>query len=345
MFKLNENGFITTMNDTIIYNNEEEYDDYGVEIGPHRKINPNVFFNDRNSSKFDILMYECNNLNQYIRLPITNEICKLFKKEVHEKVSFIFNDTYKDTPCTDENIKRIDIRISNTRDAINAYIQYITYRLINYLPYEDFSIDHMPTLETVLIDDEKSDFFDRITMLINEHIEAVKYIAIYKNGKYKFIYDSENGPLPNKENKKPKFVFIRVNDAFPLFYEFTKFDYKNICKLVNIEITLSWYKSEDKDYLTEYTESTYDEYLYSNTDIQSILTLDVTFGYLYSYYMNESKEIADNNFLIITLTGYYKLKDGMVGIKYEMYDKSIRYNSIIDPIMHCYPAYTFFRGK
>ena len=27
MFKLNENGFITTMNDTIIYNNEEEYED------------------------------------------------------------------------------------------------------------------------------------------------------------------------------------------------------------------------------------------------------------------------------------------------------------------------------
>ena len=116
----------------------------------------------------------------------------------------------------------------------------------------------MPTLETVLIDDEKSNFFDRITMLINELIKDVKYIAIYKNGKYKFIYDSENGPLSNKENKKPKFVFIRVNDAFPLFYEFTKFDYKNICKLANIEITLSWYKSEDKDYLTEYTESTHD---------------------------------------------------------------------------------------
>ena len=61
--------------------------------------------------------------------------------------------------------------------------------------------------------------------------------------------------------------------------------------------------------------------------------------------MNESKEIANNNFLIITLTVYYKLKDGMVGIKCELYDKLIRYNSIIDPIMHCYPAYTFLRGK
>ena len=46
MIRLNENGFITTMSDTIIYNNNEEYDDYGVEIGPHHKINPNVFFND-----------------------------------------------------------------------------------------------------------------------------------------------------------------------------------------------------------------------------------------------------------------------------------------------------------
>ena len=87
MIRLNENGFITTMSDTIIYNNNEEYDDYGVEIGPHHKINPNVFFNDRNSSKFDILMYECNNLNQYIRLPITNEsinsLRKKFMKRCH----------------------------------------------------------------------------------------------------------------------------------------------------------------------------------------------------------------------------------------------------------------------
>ena len=29
MIRLNENGFITTMSDTIIYNNNEEYDDYG----------------------------------------------------------------------------------------------------------------------------------------------------------------------------------------------------------------------------------------------------------------------------------------------------------------------------
>ena len=335
MFKLNEDGYITSMSDEIIY----DQDDFEYS-GPFNRINLSVFFNERKSSKFDILMYESNNsLNSRIRLPITKTICEVFKKEIHEKVSFIFNDTYKDTPCTDENIKRIDIPITNVRDSINAYIQYITYQMINYLPYEDFSIDHMPTLETVLIDDEKSDFFNRVTLIINEYIESVKSIEIYKNGKYKFIYDSDN-----KIDKKPRFIFIRANDAFPIFYQFEKTIYKSFRKLTSIEITLSWYKSEDKDYLTEYTESTHDEYLYSNSGAQSILTLDATFGYLYSYYMNESKEIAENNSLIITITGYYKLKNGIFGIRREMHDKNIKYNSIINPIMQCYPAYQFLKG-
>ena len=343
MIKLNENGFISFMNDQLIYE-DSEYD-YELDNYISRpRINPYIFFNEKNSSKFDILMYEHNSLNLHIRLPITKEICRLFKVNIHESVSFIFNDTYKDTPCTEENIKKIDIPISNTRDAINAYIQYITYKLINYLPYEDFAIDHMPTLETVLIDDAKSNFFDKITILINEHIEAVKSIEIYKNGKYKFIYDLESGAPQNKENKKPKIVYIRVNDALPVFYEFNKSEYKIINKLTNIEIVLSWYNSEDTNYLTDYVESAYDEYLYSNSGIQSILTLDATFGYLYSYYMNESKEIAENHFLIITITGYYKLKDGKIAIRSEMHEKRFHYNSIIGYIMHCYPSYEFLQG-
>ena len=40
MFKLNENGYITSMSDTIIYENNEDYDEYG--IGPYHKINPAI---------------------------------------------------------------------------------------------------------------------------------------------------------------------------------------------------------------------------------------------------------------------------------------------------------------
>ena len=338
MIKLNENGFITFMPDHIVYdyNNEDNFD-------PYTRINPNVFFNDRNSSKFDILLYEYKRLNRYIRLPITKDICKMFKKEIHEKVSFIFNDTYVDTPCTEDNIKKIDIPITNTREAINAYIQYITYKLINYLPYEDFSIDHMPTLEAVLIDDQKSNFFDIITKNINQSIEDVKSIEIYKNGKYKFIYDLDNKISKNKETKKPKMIYIRVNDILPIFYEFDKASYKCIRKLSNIEILLSWYNNDNKSYLTEFNESIHDEYLYSNSGIQSILTLDATFGYLYSYYMNESKETNNNNSLIITITGYYKLKDGMIGIRCESHEKNIKCDSIIHYIMNYYPAYKFLK--
>ena len=57
--------------------------------------------------------------------------------------------------------------------------------------------------------------------------------------------------------------------------------------------------------------------------------------------MNESKETNSNNSLIITITGYYKLKDGMIGIRCESHEKNIKCDSIIHYIMNYYPAYKF----
>ena len=167
MIKLCEEGYIMSISDYPIYQKIpfDAPDDYRYPY-----INLDVFFKDKSSkNKFDILMYDGYANNRHIRLPLTESICKSICDHVKEKVSFIFNDTYKDTPCTDENIEKVDIPINYARDAIYAYIQYISYKLLDQIPYADSSADHMPTLETVLINDQPSNFFDEITNMISNY--------------------------------------------------------------------------------------------------------------------------------------------------------------------------------
>ena len=337
MIKLCEEGYIMSISDYPIYQKIpfDAPDDYKYPY-----INLDVFFKDKSSkNKFDILMYEGYANNYHIRLPLTESICKSICDHVKEKVSFIFNDTYNDTPCTDENIEKVDIPINYVRDAIYAYIQYISYKLLDQIPYADSSADHMPTLETVLINDEPSNFFDEITNMINEHIEDVTSIEVYKNGNYKYMYDNNNDSQIETKPKKLKLIFIRLNSKYPLFYVFKPDEYKLIKKLKTVELCLSWYNNDD--YLTEYRQSVADDYIYSGSELHDVLTLDAVFGYIQAYYMRESKNLLTNRHLIITMTGYYKLKNGMIGIRAELYETDIVDGSFIDPLMIYYAARQF----
>ena len=105
MIKLCEEGYIMSMTDYPIYQKIpfDAPDDYRYPY-----INLDVFFKNKSSkNKFDILMYDGYANNRHIRLPLTESICKSICDHVKEKVSFIFNDTYNDTPCTDENIEKV----------------------------------------------------------------------------------------------------------------------------------------------------------------------------------------------------------------------------------------------
>ena len=185
--------------------------------------------------------------------------------------------------------------------------------MINYLPYTDFSIDNVPSIDEVYINNTKSTLLDDIIYMLNKQIKDITKIKILKDGTYKYCYNSE------KEDKCKNVykVMVRVNEGFPLFKKFTKYAYKYLKKLHKIEISLRWFNKSKENYLINYEESDMDDYIYSYDDIMGILTFNYTYNYLINYYIQDYSEMRKDYFLVEIVSSYFKSKSkGLVNSEF-----------------------------
>lgn len=263
-----------------------------------------------------------------LMIPINLEIMKLIK-DIHS-IEFKFDKCLKDTPLDDDDETIVPIQVNNYVSVIKALINYNSYVLINYLPYTDFAIDHMPMLTQVYINDKPSNLFDQINRYISEYFKDVLQITINKSGGYSYHYDYDI-LKPKKVSKN----YIRVNENSVLYYSTTRSENKAFKYIDRVEVTLRWFDKANKDYLTACTESVQDDYFSCSSGISEVLTLCVTYEYLINYYFNELKSMRENHFLIIAFTGYFRLKTGLQGIQLIARDIDNYWNSNMLPILCC----------
>lgn len=317
MYKLCENGNCMNVNSLImssLYSNDKV------------TMNPSIYFDKNHDGiyKHEYLMYD---ESQFINLIVPLDRNSLVLLSTIKKVEFIFNSAIPDTPTTNDNIDNVKITIKNMRQAVSAFIQYLTYQLISYLPYSDFAIDHMPTMEEVRINGESSTIFSELASNLNKEFDGVNFIHMFKDYSYKYSYCTEFENI-----KKLRYEYVRINSHFPLFYRIDKRDLKTYRKLDSIEISLRWFDHAKKNYLTEYNDSDVDDYMYSAPGIQGILTLAISYDYLMAYYMNELESMRENYFLIILATGYFKSSSGKFSVRNVYYDTTKFANLLLDLI-------------
>lgn len=274
------------------------------------QISPFIYFDKDHKDDDSIIMYETQ-ANQYLYL--TKKALDILS-QVHS-VKFTFCSALPDTPIEPESVKDIDTNINCMDDILKVFANYIKYRMISYLPYADFAIDHMPMISEVYINDQPSNLFDDVIHIINSEIEKLTSIIIDTHAcwSYKYI-----GDKPIKAKKLYK-VFIRVNDQYPLFYIFSKSQYKVFRNIDKFEVSLRWYNKNKYDYNTLLEDSDMDDYIYSDTGFAGILTFEICYPYLMSYYCKELNDMKTNHFLIAIVSCYMNINRTHYSYQYPVY--------------------------
>lgn len=296
------------------------------------RINPKVLLDDFH----EWLLVESMTVEN-LMIPVNLTVFDLLQN-INE-VEFEFIKCNCDCPIPEDGITRMKFDDLDIWLTVNIMFDYFRYQLINYLPYTDFAIDNMPMLNRVFVNGKPSNVFDDIGRYIVNAFINVDKIFILKTGEVKYIKDTDINKV-----KKARFRYLRVNDNSPLFYKTYKDMYRAINHMSHIEVTLRWYKKEDKDYLSSYTDSVADDYLYSSTGTKEILTLQAVLNYLINYYKTELRYMRDNNFLIITICGYFKYHDKLYGYQTHITDKtdntSYIYNGILQMLANAFMMYS-----
>lgn len=298
MYKLCENGSFMRIDEYSVHTNIDGKFGWA-------KMNPSVFFDSNQKiNEHEYILYSDRN----IVIPLNRKVISILAEI--QSIDFVFDNTLQDTPGTELSVSKVNHPINTFEDIVSAYIQYLSYQMINYLPYTDFSIDNMPTIESVIINGKVSNLFADVTKYLNDEFDKVTFIHCFKNATYKYSYNTDFEKI-----KKVKVEFIRINSNLPLFYKLYKIDFKSFRKLDKIEISLRWFDNCKKDYLTNYEESDIDDYIYSTPGVQGILTFSIAYQYLMLYYMNELKDARKNHFLIVLITGYFKYDTSLKGVR------------------------------
>ena len=377
--RLNEDGYITMLGnccgvsnygqrlsrktDTIIFDDAfttnkernkrireeeiEEYKLYESEGNPESfyedcftGYNAELFF-DPELRKNDLMMFVASDyrINPNLTIPVSLNVMRLLQRNIKETVEFVFNDSAVDTPTQKDNIHIVTLNARNAVEALNAYMHYIAYTMINYLPSADFPFDHMPTIEQVRIDGCPSTFFDDLTDTLNDTVEDVTYIDVYRNGLYKYRYEKDSSISKTMYCK-----YVRLNPALPIFYVMGIEEAVHLSKLDHMEVTLHWFKKSDRNYMTDVTQSTQDEYL-SVEGLRSCLVLDSVFCYLYAYYMGERVETRRNCYLAISVTGYFHHDGGLFGVRTIDYGGRHIFDNIVLNTIRRYEVYEMMSKK
>lgn len=321
MYKLCENNNIV---------NIESWGHSGSEYYDTRfnLISPKILFDN----EYEWILFE-NNRSELV-IPINSYIMRQLI-DIHS-IEFKFEKCTYDTPPLDEDINTIHIDANDYSAIINALIMYNSYVLINYLPYTDFAIDHMPMLTQVCINGTPSDLFDRINQYIAEHFSNICQIVINKSGGYHYQYDYEI--------QKPKKIledYLKVNHNSIIYYRASKFETKMLKYTHHVEVSLQWFDKIDES-MTEYQDSVHDDYFACSSGIPEVLTLCTTYEYLISYYFNELKYMKNNHFLIIKFTGYFRINDKLQGAQIITHNKDRYWNRNLFPFI-CSKLYSIVR--
>lgn len=273
MYKLNKDNSITRIDSAVYYA-------------------PTLFMTD----KTDMIIFD--------EYPYNNNVVLLTKKALKllgtvKKVSMTFSSCLPDTPVDQNSIKTIDIETPALSDAIIAFANYMKYKMISYLPYADFAIDHMPMIDKITINDKVSDLFEEVLSVINEEIGSEDNIIIDKHLRWGFIPAELLGPT-----EKFHHIYYKLNLAFPIYYRFTEKTYKAFAHFSRFEISLRWFNKSKPDYATTLQDSDMDDYIYSDQTKTGALLFNLLYPYLLSFYTNELKDMKTNYHLII-LKSYY----------------------------------------
>ena len=329
MFKLRPDGTTVRVNDRFVSLDPILYEN---GITPNCHVNIDTFFDKKRPD--DVLLYELNK-DKYA-LMIDQRVINLLSKV--ETVEYKFINCLTDAPEDSQSVNEVEIQIKDIRNAIEVYSEWCIYSMINYLPYADFAIDHMPIIDKVYINGVESQLFENITAYINDNLLCKTYnIDILRDG----TYNTSHSKYSIEKDKNIYISYYRVNSHYPIFYFAHKSYRKGIRKLDHIEITLRWYegKYEDARDYTVYAESIADDYMYSDTTLEGILTLVTVMPYLYQYYNHELKYMRDNYFLITVVTLYYRTKNGLSG--FEIVDPNSKY--IFNTMLDIYSNYIAMR--
>lgn len=324
MFKLRLDGTTVRVTDPFMHIDWDIHEEF-----KHSKLclNMDAFF-DKNRPD-EILLYDLK-MGRY-SLPINRKVISLLSTV--ETVEYKFVNCLTDAPEDSQSVHEVEIQIDSIRTAINTYAEWCIYNMINYLPYADFAIDHMPTIDKVYINGKESDLFYKITAYIMEILNHAVTFDILKDGSY-------NTCQYNHRIEKDKRIYMsyyRVNSHYPIYYYTYKHYRKALKKLDHIEITLRWYEGkydDSRDY-SVYSESISDEYMYSDTTLESSLTLATVMPYLYQYYNHELKYMRDNHFLITIVTFYYRTKTGLSGFEIIDPNSKFVFENMMDSYCQC----------
>lgn len=319
MFKLRSDGTTVRVEDYTVLLNTDTSNEFTSSMN---KLNMDAFFDKKHPN--DIILWDLKSLSYTIT--IDKAVVDLLSQVKSVKYQFI--NCLTDAPQDNQSIDDVEIEIPNIRKAIETYAEWCIYSMINYLPYADFALDHMPTIDKVYINGVESDLFENITKYLNDILDDTYNFDILRDGSYNTCY----GKYSIEKDKKIYMSFYRVNTHFPVFFYSYKFYRKALRKLDHIEITLRWYEgkyNDERDY-TVYADSIADDYMYSDTTFESNLTLATVLPYLYQYYNHELKYMRDNHFLITVATVYHKTKNGLAGLEIVDPNSKFVFSYILD---------------
>lgn len=288
MYKLNKDKSITRI-DFALMNSKlnDKINDY-----ENTYFSPTLFMTD----KTDLIIFD--------EYPCNNNVVLLTRKALKmlstvKKVSMTFSNCLPDTPIDYDSIKTIDIETPALSDVIIAFANYMKYKMINYLPYSDFAIDHMPMIDKIMINGRVSDLFEEVLSAINKDTKVEDDIIIDKTLRWRYNPTKIIGS-PNTYYQ----FYYKINSAFPIYYKFTEKSYAAFSSFSKFEVSLRWFNKSKPDYATTLQDSDMDDYIYSDPTLVGILTFNLLYPYLLNYYTNELKDMK-NNYNLIILKSYY----------------------------------------
>lgn len=312
MIKLCKNGQATKVYLPYIYPKGYFNDNNEMECTNRENylISPLIYFSKNHKDDDSIILYETE-ANQYLLL--TKDTILMLSKITD--IRFTFYSVLPDTPVDPETIKDINVKINCVDDILKAFANYIRYKMIAYLPYADFAIDHMPIISEVYINNKPSNLFDDIIDILNTEIQEITSIIIDKHAYWSYKYKND----PSIKTKKLYNAFIRINNGYPLFYKFTKEKYKIFRNIDRFEVSLRWYNKNKYDYNTTLEDSDIDDYIYSDIGFTGILTFEACYKYLISYYCKELRDMKPNYFLIAIVSCYMNINKSKFNYQYPVY--------------------------
>lgn len=292
MYKLNKDKSITRIDFGLLNTKYNE----DINIYESTYFSPSLFMTD----KTDLIIFD--------EYPCNSNVVVLNKKALTllgtvKSVSMTFSSCLPDTPIDYDSIKTIRIETPALSDVIIAFANYMKYKMISYLPYTDFAIDHMPMLDKVMINDKVSTLFEDVISVINESLRVADNIIITKSMEWNFCDRHDQ----NKIDKMYQY-YQKINPAFPIYYKFTKKKYKYFSRFSRIEVSLRWFNKSKPDYATTLQDSDMDDYIYSDQSDTGILLFNLLYPYLLNYYTNELKDMKNNYHLIILESFYFYSK-------------------------------------